>query len=252
MIRIKAFTLVELLLVVSLIALLIAMLLPALNVAREQTRRTACMTNLSQCGAASTAYAFEYAGWLPPAVPDSGTQAHLFKLTSQGYDLREALEEFMSGFSAWTCPSVAAPPISDERNTRFAQYSPYRYYAGREFPQFGQAIPAPRRLNAQGRSDRRTMMQDVTAAINAPRPWVPVPGGGQPEGAVFNHGAGQLLEFSPQNPSWRFRYADTVGAVDGTNILFYDNSCTWANNQSLQDVGFWNAGGTGSDLGVLP
>lgn len=252
MIRAKAFTLVEMLLVVSLIVMLIALLLPALNAAREQTRRTVCMANLSQCGAATTAYAFEHGGWLPPTVPDNGTQAHLFRLTTQNYDLRVAIDEFVSGFTVWTCPSVDAAPIDDERNTRFAQYSPYRYYAGRDFPSFGQVMSAPRRLNAHGRSDRRTMMQDVTAAINAPRPWVPVPGGGLPEGAVFNHGAGQLLDFSAQNPSWRFRYADDVSAVAGANILFYDNSCEWASNEYLRDVGFWNGGGTGSDLGTLP
>ena len=55
-----AFTLVELLLIISIIAVLIAMLLPALKSARDQARRTACAIHQRQIVIASEAYAHDY------------------------------------------------------------------------------------------------------------------------------------------------------------------------------------------------
>jgi prepilin-type N-terminal cleavage/methylation domain-containing protein len=60
-----AFTLVELLVVIGIIAVLVSLLLPALNKAREQALRTQCMSNLRQQGIYLQTYLNQFKGNLP-------------------------------------------------------------------------------------------------------------------------------------------------------------------------------------------
>ena len=63
--RQSAFTLVELLVVIGIIALLVSILLPALNKARESAMEVQCASNLRQFGQALHLYANAYNGWTP-------------------------------------------------------------------------------------------------------------------------------------------------------------------------------------------
>ncbi|HBG27902.1 MAG: hypothetical protein A2Y10_16405 [Planctomycetes bacterium GWF2_41_51] len=84
----KAFTLVELLVVISIIALLLAVLMPALSKAREQARKVVCSSNLKQQGIALGSYA-------------AATKAYPHKLNTALWPM---------GGMYWTATDTNTPP----------------------------------------------------------------------------------------------------------------------------------------------
>jgi prepilin-type processing-associated H-X9-DG protein len=74
--RAVAFTLVELLVVIGIIALLVGILLPTLGRARESANTVKCMANLRQIGQAMTIYVGESKGVLPIGLVFNGNRIH--------------------------------------------------------------------------------------------------------------------------------------------------------------------------------
>ena len=96
----RAFTLLEALVVVTTIALLVTILLPSLQLARESARKSACATNLHLLGVLILTYATEHNGDLPPYDPGS---AKPMRMTNEVANTLE--DDYGAPFQAFYCPS---------------------------------------------------------------------------------------------------------------------------------------------------
>ena len=135
----RGFTLVELLVVIGIIALLVAMLMPALNKARRQALMVACGSNFRQAGLAMHMYAQDHRDLLPEGEQELRSLYHWALARPTGYG---CLQKYLPGSYVGLVPTgddlsvrgVANCPDSTRPDALWPNFINLSYVAWVQFP----------------------------------------------------------------------------------------------------------------------
>jgi prepilin-type N-terminal cleavage/methylation domain-containing protein/prepilin-type processing-associated H-X9-DG protein len=229
--RRNGFTLVELLVVIAIIGMLVSLLLPAVQSAREAARRMSCQNNLKQIGLAF--HNFESArGGLPPRRYASETE---------GY----------TGWGLFILPYMEGSTIFDRYNLNYDYYDPVnapitnrnlKVYICPSTPQMGEMASGGKATSGSHNSDKSSSFT-VKAYMDymAPNGFaVPKTGWGTQFTAASTNFTQALWDsapsFSPYMPSQTPRRMSEI--TDGTSNTLLINECAgwpqvWQGNQRI-------------------
>ena len=123
----KFFTLIELLVVIAIIAILAAMLLPALQSARARARATSCINNLKSLGSSMMMYAENYHGYAPSIsgkyrMPEKSNDCNWSYALTTAKLLNEGVATFYCPDSGVTSKAAALEKNSSEQSWSYYTY----------------------------------------------------------------------------------------------------------------------------------
>jgi prepilin-type N-terminal cleavage/methylation domain-containing protein len=219
--RHAGFTLIELLVVIAIIAILAAMLLPALAAAKEKGKRAVCLNNLRQLAIGINIYAGDNAERILSARTTGGTWVQnclnppeVASASTVGLIVRS------NSPTVWSCPNRPGLPIFEPD---FPQWViGYHYFGGIEtWSNPAGTFPSRSPVKLSNSKSTYVLASDAVMKVNGT--W-----GGQEAGREF------VYKNMPQH-----RNSKTMVPVGG-NQLYIDGSARWTKFETMLFLHSWN------------
>ena len=222
-----AFTLIELLVVIAIIAILAALLLPALAGAKERAKRAGCVSNLRQFLFAIHMYANDSDQRCPSGASDSHTPSGVMddSIPVLSGNIRTQMIQYAGSYKILGCPNLGAP-FNTEQGWYESGYGfviGYNYLGGHANTPWpllpgGEAWFSPQKL-----TETSTNVGPTSPLLTDMNDWSPGYGG-----SIIPHGRSGAVQTGSDYSNVDLGGASSVAlGATGGNVGTLDGAVTW-------------------------
>lgn len=228
----RGFTLIELLVVIAIISLLAAILFPVFGRARENARRTSCMSNMKQIGLGVLQYVQDNDEMYP--IVGQSLTIGAFTPGTKGW--ASSIQRYLKNRQVYQCPSESNPGDGLDESQYNYNYVDYAYNsvlggmspntAGGETLTTGDPLVARKAAVLTYASNTVMLIESGKSLTDGTGHWATASSGGLPgvgkpallqyQGSSTRHLEGSNFTFADGHSKW-FRCDTSVGTATGSN-----------------------------------